>query len=370
MSVPLTRRNIFHESGKLALSVASVAASLALILLLFGFRDGLYITLNAFVNNIGADLIVAQGGVKGMFSSNSAISLRLHDDAVAAANAEEAGHILLADVIFTRGEVKTPVLLVGYDPGTTFGNPWKVGQGESITGDDQIMLDTWLAKRSGITLGDHVELLGREFEVVGLTRETSSWMSPYVFISLNAAETALGLSGIVSYHLLRLADGVDADAAARAVEDQIPGVDAMKPGEIAEADRRVLANIMDAPIFVMLVIGVVIGIAIMSLASYTAVTDRRREFGVLSAVGANGSQLARLVMAETLARSGLGYVFGAVLAYLAAGLIMAVWPQFNITIHLEAVAEVGILALVMSLIAALLPIRRLSQIDPMVVFKS
>jgi putative ABC transport system permease protein len=370
MSVPLTRRNIFHERGKLALSVSSVAASLALILLLLGFREGLYATLTAYVDNIGADLIVAQSGVQGMFSSNSAVSLNLHDNAVAAASATEAGHILLADVIFTRGEVKTPVLLVGYDPETTFGSPWKIGSGSFLTGDDEIMIDTWLAKRSGINLGDGVELLGQEFEVIGLTRETSSWMSPYVFVSLNAAETALGLSGIVSYHLLRLPDGMDVDAAARAVENEVPGVDAMIPDEIAEADRRVLANIMDTPINVMLIIGVVIGIAVMSLTSYTAVTDQTREYGVLKAVGANGSQLARLVTTETLARSGLGYVFGIGLSYLAAFLIMTIWPQFNILIRLEAVARVGILALVMSLIAALLPIRRLNKIDPLVVFKS
>ncbi len=370
MSVPLTRRYIFHERGKLALSVASVAASLALILLLLGFREGLYATLTAYVDNIGADLIVAQSGVQGMFSSNSAVSLSLHDNAVAAANATEAGHILLADVIFTRGEVKTPVLLVGYDPETTLGSPWKIGRGRFLSGDDEIMIDTWLAQRSGITLGDSVELLGQEFEVIGLTRETSSWMSPYVFVSLDAAETALGLSGIVSYHLLRLPDGMDINAAARTVENRVSGVDAMTPTEIAEADRRVLANIMDTPINLMLVIGVVIGIAVMSLTAYTAVTDQMREFGVLKAIGANSPQLARLVTIETLARASLGYVFGAGLSYLAATLIMTLWPQFNILIRLETVAQVSILALVMSLIAALLPIRRLNQIDPMVVFKS
>lgn len=141
MSVPLARRNLFHDKGKLALSITGVAASLTLILILLGFREGLYVTLTAFVDNIGADLIVAQSGVQGMFSSQSAIPLNLHDKAAAAVNASEAGHIIIADIIISRGDTKTPVLLVGYDPSTPFGGPWNIGQGRGVQADNEILLD-------------------------------------------------------------------------------------------------------------------------------------------------------------------------------------------------------------------------------------
>ncbi len=370
MAVPLARRNIFHEKGKLALSVAGIAASLALILLLMGFREGLYATLTAYVDNIGADLIIAQSGVQGMFSSNSALALNIHDATAAAGGAEQAGHIIISDIIFTRGALKTPVLLVGYDPQTTFGSPWEMSAGRGIQNEGEILLDTYLARRADVALGDRVEVLGREFTVVGLTRGTSSWMSPYIFVSLDDAEATLGLSGIVSYHLLRLPEGADPQRAARAIEAAIPNVDAMTPDEIASADRRVLANIMDTPINVMLFIGVIIGIAVMSLTAYTAVADQMREYGVLKAIGAGSSRLVRLVAAETLIRAGLGYLFGVGLSLLAAAFIMARWPQFTIVILLPIILQAGALTLLMSLLAALLPIRRLSQIDPLVVFKS
>ncbi|NOY98437.1 MAG: ABC transporter permease [Chloroflexi bacterium] len=370
MTVPLARRNIFHEKGKLALSVAGVAASLALILLLMGFKEGLYATLTAYVDNIGADLIVAQSGVQGMFSSNSALALDIHDAAAAAGGAEQAGHIIISDIIFTRGETKTPVLLVGYDPQTTFGSPWEIGAGRGVERAGEILLDTYLAQRSDIALGDRVDVLGRDFTVVGLTRGTSSWMSPYIFLSLDDAEAALGLSGIVSYHLLRLPEGVDPQEAAKAVEAAVPGVDAMTPDEIASADRRVLANIMDTPINVMLFIGVIIGIAVMSLTAYTAVADQMREYGVLKAIGASRARLMRLVAAETLIRAGLGYLLGTGLSLLTAALIMARWPQFSILIRPETILQAGGLTLLMSLVAALLPIRRLDQIDPLLVFKT
>ena len=100
MSVPLARRNLLHEKGKFFLSVFVVAAALALILLLMGFREGLYVTLTAYVDSLGADLIVAQSGVKGFFASNSAIPTAIHDDIASASGAVEMGHIFVADVIF------------------------------------------------------------------------------------------------------------------------------------------------------------------------------------------------------------------------------------------------------------------------------
>jgi len=369
MTVPIARRNLMHEKGRLALSVAGIAAALALILLLLGFRSGIYATLTAFVDNLGADLIVAQSGVQGMFASDSAVPRDLHDEAVAAAGAREAGHIVVADIIFTAGETKTPVLLVGYEPDTPFGAPWNLGAGRAVTADDEILLDTWLAQRADIAVGDRIEVLGRTFQVVGLTRETTSWMSPYIFVSLEAATTALHLNNVVSYHLLRLPAMADPDQAIATIEATLSGVDALTPEEVAAADRRVLATVMDTPLNVMIVIGAVIGVAVIGLTAYTAIVDGRREYGVLKAVGASGRHLTWLVLRETAYRALFGFLLGVGLANLFAALIMAVWPQFTIVIHPGTVVRAGALALLMTAVAAWLPVRRLHGIDPALVFK-
>lgn len=369
MSVPLARRNLLHEKGKLALSVAGIGAALTLILLLLGFRAGLYVTVSAFADNLGADLVVGQSGVQGLFASSSALPLDVHDQAAAAAGATEAGHILVAGTIFTAGDRKTPVLLVGYEPDSTFGRPWNIGDGRAIQSDDEILLDSWLAQRTGLAVGDEIELLGQRFRVAGLTRETASWMSPIIFVSLKAASAALGLDNIASYHLLQLPLERDADRAVAAIEARVAGVDALTPGQVAAADERALATVLDTPLRVMVFIGAVIGMAVMSLTAYTAVSDRRHEYGVMKAIGVSPLGLSWLVVRETTGRAVLGFLAGVAGAYLAAALIMAVWPQFMIVIEWPAVIQTGVLALFMTLAATWLPIRRLQGIDPVVVFK-
>ncbi len=370
MSVPVARRNVFFQTGRLVLSVLSIGASLAMILLLLGFREGLYSALTAYVDNLDVDLIATQSGNEGIVSANSVLPSDIHNELETLANAKEAGHIVVAGVIFTIGDDKTPIVLVGYEPNSGLGDPWNLGVGRYLEQDDEIMLDTWLAQRSGIEIGDTVKVLGREFEVVGLTRGTASWMAPYAFITLSAAQEALGLGDSVSYHLLRLNEGANLEVAKEAIESRFPGVKAIQPNQIAETDRRAIAAVMDRPINVLLFVAVIIGMAVMALTSHTSIMDRLREYGLLKAVGARPAQLNLIVVQESLLNSSIGLITGVALAYSSATLIMAEWPQFNVTILPDSVWKIAVLGLIMTLVAAILPARRLDRIDALEVFKA
>jgi putative ABC transport system permease protein len=341
-----------------------------MILLLMGFREGLYSALTAYVDNLDVDLIATQSGNEGVVSANSVLPSGIHNELEELADAQEAGHIVVAGVIFTIGDDKSPIVLVGYEPDSGLGDPWNLGAGRYLEQDDEILLDTWLAERSGIEIGDTVELLGREFEVVGLTKGTASWMAPYAFVTLSAAQESLGLVDSVSYHLLRITDPANLESAKEAIEIRFPGVKAIQPSQIAETDRRAIAAVMDRPINVLLFVAVIIGVAVMALTSYTSIMDRLREYGLLKAVGARPLRLNIVVIQESLLNSSLGIITGVALAYLSAALIMANWPQFNVTILPDSVWKIAVLGLIMTLVAAILPIRRLDRIDVLDVFKA
>ena len=370
MGVPLVRRNLLHERGKLALHISGIGAALTLIALLVGFRSGMYASLTAYIDHIGADLVVSQFGSKGLFDADSVLPASLHTSISEAANAAKTAHILVGSTIFTGAGVKTPVLIIGYDPQTGFGGPWNIGTGRAVQHDDEILLDTWLAWRSGVGISDHVSLLGQAFIIVGLTRETSSWMSPYVFISQAAAEKVFQNLGDASFFLLRLPDGADAGAARQVIEAQISGVSVRTPAEMAAADQKYLAAVLDRPITVMILISVIIAVAVMGLITYTSVLTQLPEYSVLKALGASNSRLHELAERESLYRAALGFLLGIGLSYLTADLIMRVWPQFTIVIRPETIFAMGAAGLVMTFVAALAPVRQIAALDPATVFKA
>ena len=96
-----------------------------------------------------------------------------------------------------------------------------------------------------------------------------------------------------------------------------------------------------------------------------AVTQRTREMGVRSALGAQGGSLILLVMRKSVLQLAVGLTLGLVLALLASGALEPVLYRVNPRDAAVFGAVVATLACA-SLIASFLPARRVAKIDPVV----
>jgi ABC-type antimicrobial peptide transport system permease subunit len=94
-----------------------------------------------------------------------------------------------------------------------------------------------------------------------------------------------------------------------------------------------------------------------------SVTQRAREMGVRSALGAQGLQLIVLVMRKSIVQLAIGLFLGLGLALLASGALQPVLYHVNPRDGAVFAAVVATLALA-SLIASFLPARRVTKIDP------
>ncbi len=100
-----------------------------------------------------------------------------------------------------------------------------------------------------------------------------------------------------------------------------------------------------------------------------AVTQRTREMGVRSALGAQGLQLILLVMRKSLVQLAIGLTLGLGIALLASGQLQPVLYHVN---PRDAAVFVGViitLALA-AIVASFLPARRVTKIDPVLALSS
>jgi putative ABC transport system permease protein len=100
-----------------------------------------------------------------------------------------------------------------------------------------------------------------------------------------------------------------------------------------------------------------------------AVTQRTREMGVRSALGAQGAQLILLVMRKSLVQLMIGLALGLALALLASGALQPVLYHVNPRDRAVFAGVVVTLALA-SLVASFLPARRVTKIDPVLALAS
>lgn len=89
----------------------------------------------------------------------------------------------------------------------------------------------------------------------------------------------------------------------------------------------------------------------------------------MKAIGARNDLLYRVVTVQALIAAGVGSVLGISLAYGAAGLIMALRPQFLILYAPSMIAQSLIASIAMALVAALFPARVVAQLEPAEVFR-
>ena len=117
-------------------------------------------------------------------------------------------------------------------------------------------------------------------------------------------------------------------------------------------------------------IGFLIGGAVIALTTYTATIEKSRDYGVLKALGASGGFVYRIVVEQSLIVGTAGAVLGVGMATLAAGWIEGLVPEFVTDLRPLDAAGVLVVAVVVSVVAAWVPARRIDRIDPAVVFRA
>lgn len=363
-SVPVARRNILADRRRLAISVLGVGAALALMLLIEGLWGGFRVQISAYEDNVGVDLLVGEPGTRNLLGDVSVVPLDAVSTIRAIPGVDRADPVTALFTVLDLHGRQQRAFLIGSEPGG-MGGPWDIASGRNVDADDELVMDRTLADEHGIGLGYRIDVMGETFEVVGLSSGTRSWMAGFVFTTQRAAGTLLRAPGTASFVLVR----TDTPAAvARAIEDQV-GLAALSASEMADNDRALLAGIMQGPVNLMVVIAFAAGTIIVALTVYSAVVERLREYGIAKAMGARRGRLFRIVLGQTLVLTALGTVAGFVLFRGASWLVAALRPQM--WVHLGSAAGTGVLgaAALMALVAAVVPTRRVSRLDPASVYR-
>ena len=120
----------------------------------------------------------------------------------------------------------------------------------------------------------------------------------------------------------------------------------------------------------MLAIGLAAGTMIIALTAYTAIVERRREYGIVKAMGGTRRHLVALALSQTLAIAAMGLVTGWAFFALGRLAIVSSRPQFSVLLTGAAVGRAALAALAMALVAAIVPARRLATLEPAVAYRS
>ena len=173
-----------------------------------------------------------------------------------------------------------------------------------------------------------------------------------------------------SYILIRSEEGADLAALGARLRKAAPDANLMTQADFAASDQEMIRQMGVDVIRAMNMVAYMVGLLVIGLTIYTATVERAREYGVLKAIGADTHNLLTVVFAQAFISAGLGFVAGIGLAYGTAALVSELFPEMLILIEpAQLLREVPALVLITAL-AAPLPLRRIARLDPMVAFQA
>lgn len=365
----LAFRNLFQSKVRLLMSTGGLALALLLVLALDSILTGIQTQVSAYIDRSGADVWVAQKGVRNMHMASSTLSVTTIDRVRAAGGVVSVTPILFQLSTVAAGGDSHIVYVIGLPPSPAAGAPWRVVAGSGVPGLGETVIDRNVAEQSGIGVGSSVSILGQRFRVVGLTEGTLNIVNSVAFISMADFIAIRGSTDTVSYLLVKTVPGRSPDEVAASIERQVGDVTALSRSAFSAQEREVIAGMTTDIVAIMNVVGLLIGLAVMALTVYTATLARRAEYGVLKAVGARNRDLYLVVLLQAAIGLILGLSASVLLTWLLSLAIPAVKPSIVLELSIGSIAKVGSMALVIAAATAILPVMQMARLDPASVFR-
>ena len=373
----LAFRQIRLDSGRSVLTCVGIAAVLAVILVLQGFQQGLYRQLEDVALARNADLIATQAGVTNMVAARSVIPQMVRERVEAVDGVKLAHPMTALSLIYEKDGKKTAVFLTVTE---TRGGPSQTIQGRLIQNDGEVVIDRALAQHYGLTPGQDLVIAGYPFKIVGVTETTAAMFTSFVFTNFGSLidfyfETKLAddISAfpLLSYLLIELEPGADRQVVKDRVEKAVADVDVFLPETIAKNDEQLGRTMFGAVLAILIGVAYIAGALVVALFMFSAAEARRRDLGVLKAIGFPNRALLGSIVVETVLLTVAAVPLGIALAMgLAAG-IHAAMPTYLVlpTIAGPLIATIVACAF-FALLGAVGPFRLIKNLEPAEVFQS
>ena len=194
------------------------------------------------------------------------------------------------------------------------------GLGDYTAESSKALLGTTLAEKNSLKVGSTFTINSKTFTVAGLFDAGTTFGNNALYVTLPTAQTLAELPGELSTMIVTVDSMENVDAAKTALQDAL-GTD---KADVTQGQRNLETAVtsLDSVKNISLVAFIAaLGTAglIILLIMVMLVRERRREIGVLKAIGAPNRTIGLQFVLEALVLVALGSVVGAVIASFASG---------------------------------------------------
>ena len=325
----LAWRNLWRHKRRTQLLLAVVAYATVAIIFFWGFYDGFVnVLLGGQARYLSAPVMVQTESYRTDPDPENSLPTLDFTDALAGVEGVRGTAPRLTFQALMRSPYRTLGAQVrGVDPaleGQVSDIPGDIGEGRMVETTGEIVLGTDLAEELDVRVGERLALdvqslagsQGTGLQVVGLIDSNIKPVDEGT--ALVHLEDARTLTGVATATGLALdvrqggEKGLARDLNGAAVLPQ--GVAAYSVSDLLGGFMSSIEEKRSQMIPIVLIIALFAAVTVMSTV-IVSVIERTREFGVITALGLNQGQIARMVTLEAVYTTLLGFVVGAIAGF-------------------------------------------------------
>ena len=368
----LASQNLFQDRLRFIATIIGIVFSIVLVTVQLGLFLGFQKMVTTMIDHAPADLWIVSQGTK-CFEDPSMLDKHDQTKALSVPGVSDATPLLIG---FTEWSVpnngSTPVFVVGTSPQGL--QPWHVVQGKlsDLSDSHAVAVDQSYFGRLGVNaLGDTTKIRGHEVRVKVITKGIRSFTTtPYVFAPMDSAQTYIGTQrNDISYVLVRLAHGANANAVRDALVKKLDKVEVLTTDEFRNRSRSfwLFGTGAGFALFGGALLGAIVGTVIIAQTLYSSTKDHLTEFATLRAIGSSSFYIHKVIITQAL----LSAVIGFSVAFLIDYVVLRLTMDSALPIVITPVLTIGLffLTVVMCVVSAITAIVQVTRIDPARVFR-
>lgn len=368
-------RSFLYDKTRSLLTLAGVVFAVCLIFAQVGIYQGLMETSSIIIDNTPGDIWISSKNTKN-FDFSQAIPEYYHQQALSTEGVAWAENLVMAwGIIKQKQGGAEQVELIGFNPDTGVGGPWQMQSGKLSfvkNGNFMIIDESSMSRLGEIAVGEYREAFSRRLQVVGISQGAKSFTTaPYIFTSYRLAQQLSPLIGRdkTVFVIVKVAEGFTTDQVIENLRQRLIGVDIYSREDFSRQTRLywTIETGVGFSFLLTIIISFLVGTLIVGQTIYNSTMEHIKEFGTLKAIGASNGEIYQIIIAQALITALLGYLISLLVTLFSAKMYNVIGTVMVVNM-LTNLLVLG-LTLIMCLIATVVSMRRIKEIDPAILFR-
>ena len=357
--VELILANLRVRPFRTLISVVGVALGVVLVMLFTGLARGMTEDMAKRASNWKAEIVFSRPGSSGITSSNANVSTRYQERLLEIEGVRSTVPVIR--YISANADARWGIEQIDgleWEPFANM-NGMSIVEGNAPGAQGEAIVDERYLRDNALQIGGTARIFGRDYPIVGVFSPPSG---ARIKLTLKEMQDNLQAPEMCTYILVKLDDGADPAVVAARINEALPGNKVNLTRDlIIDAQERIPG--LNTFLRVLVGLGAFVSTIFVLLSMYTTITERRKEIGILKSLGASKPFIIRVIEGEAFLIGVFGVLIGTLTSMLASYAIEALY-ELPFKFSPGWVATAVAIAVAGSLVGALYPAWRASDIDP------